>query len=121
MLVGAALVGVDAIDAALGLVVFPVVVLALLGLRGAHAAPLRLTGPGGCCLNCAVGIAAFILAPAGALLFVGTSTLVAAARGDGGCEVFAVSNLLRRRDDQIACPVFSPIDAAERRAHVPVG
>jgi hypothetical protein len=118
MLVGAALIGVGALDAVLGLVVFPLAVLAVLRLRGADAALLRLTGPAACCLNCAVGAAAFILAPVAALLFYGASLCVAAVRGDRGCEVFAVSNWLRRRDDQIACPVFSPIDAAERRARV---
>jgi hypothetical protein len=118
MLIAVALIGVDELDAVLGLVVFPLVVLAGLRLRGATAAPLRLTGPEGCCLTCAVGAAAFIFEPVAALLFYGTSLLVAAVRGDGGCEVFAVSNWLRRRDDQIACPVFAPIDAAERRASV---
>jgi hypothetical protein len=116
MLTGAALIGVEMLDALLGLVVFPLAVLAVLRLRGADAAPLRLTGSEGYCLNCLVGVAAFVFLPAAALLFVGASTLVAAARGDAGCEVFAVSNWLRRRDDRIACPVFSPIDAAERRA-----
>jgi hypothetical protein len=116
MLTGAALIGVGIFDALLGLVVFPLAVLAVLRLRGADAAPLRLTGPEGYCLNCVVGVAAFVFVPAAALLFVGTSTLVTAARGDAGCEMFVVSNWLRRRNDQIACPVFSPIDAAERRA-----
>jgi hypothetical protein len=51
-----------------------------------------------------------------ALLFYGASMLLAAARGYAGCEVLAVSNWLLRRDDQVGCLVFSPIDGLERRA-----
>jgi hypothetical protein len=116
MLTGAALNGVGIPDALLGLVVFPLAVLAVLRLRGADAAPLQLTGPEGYCLNCVVGVAAFVFVPVAALLFVGASMLLAGAHGEAGCEMFVVSNWLRRRDDRIACPVFSPIDAAERRA-----
>jgi hypothetical protein len=50
-------------------------------------------------------------------LWLGGSLLVGAARGDAGCEVLAVANLLtgRRRND--GCIVFAPIDAAESRRH----
>jgi len=48
-------------------------------------------------------------------LFYGASMLLAAVRGDAGCEVLAVSNWLLGRDDQIGCLVFWPIDRAERR------
>jgi hypothetical protein len=41
--------------------------------------------------------------------------LVAAWRGQPGCEATVLSNLILRRDDQIGCPTFSPIDAAEAR------
>ena len=51
-----------------------------------------------------------------ALLFYGASMLLSAARGYAGCEVLAVSNWLLRRDDQVGCLVFSPIDQLERRA-----
>ena len=37
------------------------------------------------------------------------------ASGYAGCEIFAISNWVRRRDDQIVCPLFSPIDQAEAR------
>jgi EmrB/QacA subfamily drug resistance transporter len=50
-----------------------------------------------------------------ALLLYGTSMLLPAARGYGGCEVLAISNWLLHRDDQIGCLVFSPIDRLERR------
>ena len=51
-----------------------------------------------------------------AFLFSGTSMAVAGVRGDGGCERIAVSNWLWRGDDQIACPVFHPVDVAEAHA-----
>ena len=116
LLVGAVLIGIGTLDAALGLVVFPLVVLAFVAIRGRDATPVRLTGAGGHCINCAVLVAAFVLLPVAALLFYGISLLVAAARGYGGCEIFAISNWLRRRDDRIGCPVFLPVDRAERRA-----
>jgi hypothetical protein len=50
-----------------------------------------------------------------ALLFYGASMLVAATRGYAGCEVLAVSNWLLRRDDQIGCAPFWPVDAWEAR------
>jgi hypothetical protein len=46
-------------------------------------------------------------------MFVGTSMLLAAARGYAGCEVLAISNWLLRRDDQLGCMVFAPADLAE--------
>jgi hypothetical protein len=49
-----------------------------------------------------------------ALLFYGASMLLAGLRGYAGCEVLAVSNWLLRRDDQVGCVVFSPIDQFER-------
>jgi hypothetical protein len=48
-----------------------------------------------------------------ALLFYGASMLLAAVRGYAGCEVLAVSNWVLRRDDQIGCIVFGPVDMAE--------
>jgi len=36
-------------------------------------------------------------------------------RGNGGCEVLAVSNWLLGRDDQVGCLIFSPLDALEAR------
>jgi hypothetical protein len=52
-----------------------------------------------------------------ALLFYGTSMLLAAARGYPGCEVLAISNWLLRRNDQIGCLLFLPIDTIETRRH----
>lgn len=50
-----------------------------------------------------------------AVIFLGTSMLLAAARGYAGCEVLAISNWLLRRYDQVGCIVFAPIDLAESR------
>ena len=50
-----------------------------------------------------------------ALIFYGTSILVAGIRGYAGCEILAISNSILRRDDQIGCAVFTPIDLVERR------
>jgi hypothetical protein len=115
MVVGAFVAGVRAVDAAVGLVVAPIVISAVVALRGRHRAPLRLTGIAGHCLNCGMIAVAFVVLPVAALLFYGVAMLVAATRGYGGCELFAVSNWLWRRDDQIACPLFEPIDSVEAR------
>lgn len=49
-----------------------------------------------------------------ALLFFGTSMLLAALRGYAGCEVLAITNWLLRRDDQLGCLIFNPVDRLER-------
>jgi hypothetical protein len=116
MLTGAVAIGIGALDAVLALLAFAFTVSAVVPLRRRDAPPVRLTGAGGCCLNFAIGAAAFIVFPVAALLFYGASMLVAAVRGYAGCELFAVSNWIWRRDDQIACPVFHPVDVAEARA-----
>lgn len=108
----------DWYDPIVGLIGLPAVTLAggLLARRYAHG-PLRLTGPLAICVNCLV-IAGLILFPytnGGARLFYGATLLVAAWRGLPGCEATVISNLVLGRDDQIGCPTFSPIDAAEAR------
>jgi hypothetical protein len=113
--------GIDAFDALLGLVAFPIATSVFVLIRGRGTSSLRLIGPEGHCVNCAIILAAFLLAPDAALLFYGVSMLVAAVRGDGGCELFALSNLLWRRDDEIACPIFWPIDRAETRTRANLG
>lgn len=50
-----------------------------------------------------------------ALLFFGGSMVLAAARGYAGCEVLSISNWLLRRDDQVGCILFDPIDRLEVR------
>jgi hypothetical protein len=43
------------------------------------------------------------------------AAVLAAARGYAGCEVLAVPNWPLRRDDQVGCVLFTPVDALERR------
>lgn len=115
MLVVAAVLGVDGVDLVIGLAVLPLVEIGVLLARGVDATPLRLYGNAGHCINWGVGVAAFSLLTVPALLFYGVSILLAFVRGYAGCEICAISNWLRRRDDQIVCPIFSPIDHAEAR------
>ena len=100
----------------LGLLGFPAVLVGLQWLR-ARRAPTRLeaTGPVGHALNLAVFLALYLAEPTSdaALLFYGASMWLAAVRGYAGCEVLAVSNWLLRRDDQIGCALFWPIDQLE--------
>ena len=109
----------------LALLVFPAAALAAAWLRGRrHPAGLRATGPAGHAVNAAVFAALYATpwyAPLlgftsdAALIFYGASMLLAAARGYAGCEVLAVPNWLLRRDDQVGCIVFAPVDALEHR------
>lgn len=64
----------------------------------------------------AVGLTA--VTPASAVAFwvwLGTSLLIAAARGYGGCEQLAFPNLIRGRRERIECMLYGPIDTLERR------
>jgi hypothetical protein len=102
----------------LGLVGFPALLLAGQWLRARRTpTPLRATGPVAHALNLAVFLALYLLEPTSdaTLIFYGASMLLAALRGYAGCEVLAVSNWLLRRDDQVGCAVFWPIDQGERR------
>jgi hypothetical protein len=120
----------------LGWLLFPAVVLGAQWWWARRSpAPLRAVGRLGHAVNLAVFLALYLTtwyAPGvdevsdAALLFYGGSMLVAAARGYAGCEVLAVSNWLLKRDDQIGCAPFWPIDALEARyaartAPVPAG
>jgi len=111
-----------------GLVVLPgLTVLLALTARHYTAKHLRFTGPAGHVLNCLVMVALATNPYTGsaAALFYGTTLLIAAWRGQPGCEVTVVSNRLLGRDDQVGCALFSPIDALEarqrtRRVRVPL-
>src|SRR5215217_3616101 len=101
----------------LGLVGFPALALAGQWLRARRTpTPLRATGPVAHALNVAVFVVLYLWEPTSeaALLFYGASMWLAAARGYAGCEVLAVSNWVLRRDDQIGCAVFWPIDQLEQ-------
>jgi hypothetical protein len=110
----------------LGAVVFPA---AVLGWHWwyvrRHQAALRATGPVATTINMLVLLALFLVpwyAPrfyyiaTAAAVFYGVSMLLAAVRGRAGCEVTAISNWVLGRDDQVGCPVFTPIDSMERPA-----
>ena len=123
LVVGLGLIGLalfwrdpDWLDAVLGLIVAPALVIAMLAWRARRSPdPLRAIGPVGHALNVVLAIPLFALpATAGAaFLFYGASMLLAAARGNGGCEITAVSNAVLHRDDQVGCAPFAPVDLAE--------
>ena len=75
------------------------------------------TGALGFCANIAFGALLFSFDATRELstVFYGASLLLAAARGYAGCEVLAFSNFLLRRNDQVGCVVFSPLDQVEAR------
>ena len=105
-------------EALLGLLILPGATIALgLTARRHTDTPLRFTGPGGTALNCAliVGLLSNPYTAPAAELFYGATLLVAAWRRQLGCEATVISNALLRRDDQVGCPIFSPIDRIEAR------
>ncbi len=108
----------------LGLIVFPGVFLTWQWMRARHN-PSRLvaTGPIASAVNVIVFLYFLLFAPRSlswlsdaVLLFYGVSMCLAAIRGYAGCEALAISNLLLKRDDQLGCLFFSPIDNVERNA-----
>ena len=102
----------------LGLVAFPAALLAFQAMRLRFTnETLNATGALGFCLNLAVGAVLYSIpfTRDAMLLFYGSSLLLAAARGYAGCESLAITNWLLRRDDQVGCVVFSPLDAVEAR------
>lgn len=101
----------------LGLAGLPGLLLGWQGWR-ARRHPGRLvalTGPFG---HVATTLAFFVLyaglSADAALLFFGSSMLLAAVRGYAGCEVLAIPNWLLGRDDQVGCLLFGPLDHLER-------
>jgi hypothetical protein len=102
----------------LGLGVFPFVILAFVLTAGQFTSrPFRFTGRAGTVINCAVIIVLLVnpLTAGAAELFYGVTLVIAAWRGQPDCEVTVVSNWVLRRNDQIGCPMFSPIDRIETR------
>ena len=109
--------GLQWYEAALGLVGFPAAVLLFQWIRLQYSTErLDATGALGFCVNLGIGIVLFSIPQThdAFALFLGVSLLLAAARGYAGCEVTAISNWLLRRDDQVGCVVFSPLDEAEK-------
>lgn len=48
-------------------------------------------------------------------IFLGLSLIIAAGRGDAGCEVVAISNAITGRREATGCVIYAAIDAAEAR------
>ena len=95
---------------------FPAILMLWQRLRLLRTAtPLRATGLFGYLVNFGIGLALFTtpFTDGATAFFYGASMLLAAMRGYRGCEILAVSNWLLRRDDQVGCVVFSPVDALE--------
>jgi hypothetical protein len=103
---------------ALGLVTMPAVAVAAQATRLVFTkCAMANTSPVASCLNCAVLVVLLAASPTrdATLVFLGASMLVAAGRGHVGCESLAISNWLLRRDDQVGCLLFGPLDELERR------
>ncbi len=50
-----------------------------------------------------------------AVTFLGTSLVVAGVRALPGCELMAIPGMFFRKDTDLACLVFSPLDRLERK------
>lgn len=108
----------------LGLVGLPALAVAAQWWRARRTpARLDLTGPSGYAITVALFLVLFLpqwfipgmfVLWAAGVIFFGASMLLAAGRGYAGCEVLATSNWLLRRDDQVGCMVFTPVDQWER-------
>ena len=105
----------DWIEVLIGLVALPTVATLLMSLRRRSASPLRLGAAGHLITAAHVAVTVSIM-PEAAALFYGSMALVAGLQGNGGCEITAISNWLRGRDDQVGCPVFAPFDAVDAHA-----
>ena len=102
------------LDLLIGLVALPLLATLLMWLRRRSAEPLRLGAAGHLVTLAHVAVTVSIV-PDAAALFYGSMALVAGLQGNRGCEITAVANWLRGRDDQIGCPLFEPFDALDGR------
>jgi hypothetical protein len=110
--------GLQPHDLFLGLIALPATSLAVgLLARRFVDGPLRFTGAAGTVVNLGVLGALFAnhYTAGAAALFYGATLLVAAWRGEAGCEFTVISNVCLRRHDEIGCPVLTPVDALEGR------
>jgi hypothetical protein len=110
--------GLQLHDLLLGMVALPgasiaVGLLARLFMEG----PLRCSGGVGTAVNFAFLVALFAnhYTAGAAALFYGGTLLLAAWRGKAGCEFTVLANALLGRDDEIGCPILTPIDVLEVR------
>ena len=102
------------LDALIGLVALPAVATLGMSLRDRSARPLRLGAAGHLVTLAHVAVTVSIV-PDAAALFYGSTALVAGLQGNRGCEITALANWLRQRDDQVGCPLFEPFDFLDRR------
>jgi hypothetical protein len=124
------LAGLTTIEALIALLVLPVVAGAAgiavdAGFR--RYAPRALTchaacsAPGWTLIALVVAANDAIVAPTTAngnvtiWVWLGTSMLIAAARGYSGCEVLAWANILTGRREGVGCLLYTPIDRLEAR------
>jgi hypothetical protein len=98
-----------ALGALAGLVVLPALATLLVALRGSSAPSLRL-GHGPACIVTAGVVLLAQLFPVAVLTWIGSTLLLLAVLGRGGCEVLAAPNLLLRRRDYLVCLPFSAVD-----------
>lgn len=130
IIVPIALGGIGWWDLAAALVAFPLVataVAALVGVGSGRLAPGLLRRADAICSGQSCALIAILIAIPVGLTFVtpvsgvavwvwiGASLLLAAGRGQGGCELLAFPNAITGRRDRIGCIIFTPIDAAEAR------
>ncbi len=110
--------GVQWHEVLIGFVLFPAALMLFQWARLRRTKEfLRAKGPLGYLLNNGI-VVLFFLIPFtrdSASLFYGASMILAAVRGDGGCEILSLSNWLLRRNDEVGRMVFSPLDAVEAR------
>ena len=108
--------GIEPQDAVIGLVALPALMVGVVLVARRYAAgPIHFTGPLGVAVNLVVIVALIAndFTGGGATIFYGATLLIAAWRGQAGCEGTVVSNLVLGRDDQVGCPTFTPIDEVE--------
>ena len=101
------------LDLVIGLVALPAVATLVMSLRSRSSSPIRL-GAAGHLVTLAHIAVTLSVVPDAAALFYGSMALFAGLQGNRGCEITAVANGLRGRDDQIGCPLFVPFDALDR-------
>jgi len=107
----------------IGLIIFPAIFITWQYLHARrNPAKLEANGPIATIINVVIFFAfyfTYIYAPSidfmsdAVLVFYGLSMLLAALLGYAGCEALAISNWLLKRDDQLGCLVFGPVDYIE--------
>ena len=96
--------GVQWHEALIGFALFPALLMLFQWARLSRTKEsLSANGPMGYLLNNGIVIL-FVLIPFTrdpAFLFYGSSMILAAVRGEGGCEIMSLSNWLLRRNDEV--------------------